>query len=170
MDHKKASTKSEGKATKIFSLATLQSFNDDQDLELNRTALAQVGGLAGVEQGLRTDFMHGLSSHDVDDLEDRRLTHGRNECPEPERQTFIQMFLESFEDTTLIVLIVAAFVSLAVGLYEGMVASIDLVPTNANFRTLTLSLMISPRSCQWMGGRCGDLVCCVVSCGSDCGQ
>ena len=118
MDHMKVFNELEGKDAKIFSLATLQSFNDDQDLELNRTALAHVGGCFGLEQGLRTDYMHGLSNHNVADLERRRQTHGRNEFPEPERQTFIQMFLESFEDTTLIVLIVAAFVSLAVGLYE----------------------------------------------------
>lgn len=38
--------------------------------------------------------------------------------PEPESDTWLQMFLESFEDTTLIILIVSAAVSLAVGLYE----------------------------------------------------
>ena len=118
MDHMRIFNELEGKDAKIFSLSTLQSFNDDQDVELNRCALAHVGGLMGLEQGLRTDYMYGLSSHNVADLERRRKTHGRNEFPEPERQTFIQMFLESFEDTTLIVLIVAAFVSLAVGLYE----------------------------------------------------
>jgi magnesium-transporting ATPase (P-type) len=38
--------------------------------------------------------------------------------PEPESETWFQMFLESFEDTTLIILIVSAIVSLIVGLYE----------------------------------------------------
>lgn len=38
--------------------------------------------------------------------------------PEPESQTWLQMFLESFTDATLIVLIVAAVVSLIVGMIE----------------------------------------------------
>ena len=117
-DHMRIFNELEGKEAKLFSVEFLQSFNEDQDLELNRKALAELGGLMGLEQGLRTDYMYGLSSHDVTDLERRRKTPGRNEFPEPERQTFMMMFLESFEDTTLIVLIVAAFVSLAVGLYE----------------------------------------------------
>ena len=41
--------------------------------------------------------------------------YGRNEFCEPDRTSLFQMFLKSFEDTTLIVLIVAALVSLAVG-------------------------------------------------------
>lgn len=50
----------------------------------------------------------------------RRELFGRNEFDEPERTSWLQMFLTSFEDTTLIVLIVAAVVSLAVGLYEDL--------------------------------------------------
>jgi magnesium-transporting ATPase (P-type) len=49
------------------------------------------------------------------DLQRRRELYGRNEFPEPERTTWLQMFIASFNDTTLIVLIVAAVVSLAVG-------------------------------------------------------
>ena len=54
------------------------------------------------------------------DLRKRRELFGRNEFDEPERTSWLQMFLTSFEDTTLIVLIVAAVVSLAVGLYEDL--------------------------------------------------
>jgi magnesium-transporting ATPase (P-type) len=49
------------------------------------------------------------------DLERRRELYGRNEFCEPDRTSLFEMFLKSFEDTTLIVLIVAAVVSLAVG-------------------------------------------------------
>ncbi len=41
-----------------------------------------------------------------------------DQFPQPESATWFSLFLESFEDTTIIVLIVAAVVSLAVGLYE----------------------------------------------------
>ena len=54
------------------------------------------------------------------DLRRRRDLFGKNEFDEPERTSWLQMFLTSFEDTTLIVLIVAAVVSLAVGLYEDL--------------------------------------------------
>ena len=41
-----------------------------------------------------------------------------HQFPQPESATWFFLFLESFEDTTIIVLIIAAIVSLAVGLYE----------------------------------------------------
>jgi magnesium-transporting ATPase (P-type) len=52
------------------------------------------------------------------DLQTRRELYGWNEFCEPDRTSWLEMFLKSFEDTTLIVLIVAAVVSLAVGIYE----------------------------------------------------
>jgi P-type Ca2+ transporter type 2C len=52
------------------------------------------------------------------DLQTRRELYGWNEFCEPDRTSWLEMFLKSFEDTTLIVLIVAAVVSLAVGMYE----------------------------------------------------
>lgn len=38
--------------------------------------------------------------------------------PEPEPQTWFEMFIESFYDTTVIILMVSAVVSLVVGIYE----------------------------------------------------
>lgn len=54
------------------------------------------------------------------DLQTRRELYGWNEFCEPDRTSWFAMFLKSFEDTTLIVLIVAAVVSLVVGKRRGM--------------------------------------------------
>ena len=40
--------------------------------------------------------------------------------PEPEENTWWDMFVESFEDTTVLILMAAAVVSLVVGLYEDL--------------------------------------------------
>lgn len=48
----------------------------------------------------------------------RRELYGRNEFDEPERRSWLQIFVGSFEDTTLIILITAAAISITVGLYE----------------------------------------------------
>ena len=47
------------------------------------------------------------------------MTHiGNNELPTQDTSTWMELFLGSFNDTTLIVLIVSAIVSLAVGVYD----------------------------------------------------
>lgn len=48
-------------------------------------------------------------------LRKRKKNH---QFPEPDSESWVQMFISSFEDPTLIVLIVAAVVSLAVGIFE----------------------------------------------------
>ena len=101
----------------MLSVSTIDGFNADGDIAGNDRALDKIGGFEGLQKGLRTDFSRGLSG-DAVDLEMRTTTFGRNEFPSPEPTTWISMFLESFEDTTVIVLMVAAVVSLAVGVYD----------------------------------------------------
>ncbi|KAJ1397161.1 E1-E2 ATPase-domain-containing protein [Ochromonadaceae sp. CCMP2298] len=101
----------------MLSAKDLASFNDDQEAELNEQMLEKVGGLAALEGKLKTSYKKGLSG-DAKDLQMRLELYGKNEFPEPESQSWIGMFIESFEDATLIVLIVAAVVSLAVGILE----------------------------------------------------
>lgn len=62
---------------------------------------------------LQSDVTHGLPAEA--DLEERANQFGRNWMPVPDPKTWLQLFIESFEDTTLIILIVSALVSLAVG-------------------------------------------------------
>ncbi len=86
--------------------------------EKNFEALEKLGGIDELAKKLETNLKSGLSSGDLKDLESRRTRYGRNEFPEPPSATWFDLFFESFEDTTIIVLVVAAVVSLAVGVYE----------------------------------------------------
>jgi len=95
----------------------LDNINVDGDIKSNERALEHLGGIAGLEKGLATNLSKGLCDGD-DTIQDRRQRYGSNEMPSPEPETFISMFLESFEDATLIVLIVSAIVSLIVGVLD----------------------------------------------------
>lgn len=59
----------------------------------------------------------GLSGSQSD-LEDRRQTFGSNEIPPKPPKTFIQLVLEALQDVTLIILQVAAIISLLLSLYS----------------------------------------------------
>lgn len=100
-----------------LTIKDLASFHQEQDISLNEQQLEQLGGLAGLEKKLATDFSKGLRTSESD-MSARRKAFGRNEFPEPESATWFSLFVESFEDTTIIVLVVAAVVSFAVGMYE----------------------------------------------------
>ena len=102
---------------RLSSQMELDSFNAEQDLDLNIQALEALGGIPGIEESLRTSFSGGISTR-PDDIEMRQREFGTNFIPEPEPKTWISIFLGSFEDTTLIVLIAAAVVSLIVGMYD----------------------------------------------------
>lgn len=77
-----------------------------------------MGGINGLEKSLETNFAKGLNINNSEDLVSRQERYGKNEFPAPDPKTWISMFIESFEDTTVIVLCVAALVSLAVGITE----------------------------------------------------
>jgi len=83
----------------------------------NAEALAGLGGVEGLSEMLGTDLKEGLEA-DAAALAERRAAFGSNEMPPPEAKTWLDLFIDSFDDATLIVLIVSAIVSLGVGLYE----------------------------------------------------
>lgn len=67
---------------------------------------------------LGTSAANGLSG-DAQDLAARQEKYGENIVPQKEIDSWLDMFIASFNDATLILLIVSAVVSLAVGGYEG---------------------------------------------------
>lgn len=101
-----------------LSAETLDSLNEERDVSENLKALSEMGGIHELLEGLKTDVNMGISACSSDQLEDRRVTHGSNSMPEPEVVTWMEMFIESFDDTTVQILMAAAVISLAVGLYE----------------------------------------------------
>ncbi|KAF5017240.1 hypothetical protein F66182_10852 [Fusarium sp. NRRL 66182] len=125
----------------------------------NLAAFAALGGLAGLEKGLRTDSRAGLSvdegrlsdhvsfedatatspseyspkappmptdvepsqpvSHGHKDaFPDRKRVYGPNRLPEPKSKSFLELAWIALQDRVLILLCVAAVVSLALGLYQ----------------------------------------------------
>eukprot|EP01041_Mallomonas_annulata_P003293 gene3293-6525_t len=101
----------------LLDLHKLSSFNEDQEVSLNFSALDKLGGVSGVANLLFTNVDSGLSA-DPKDIAERRKFYGANEFPAPISKTWTELFLDSFQDTTLIVLIVAAIVSLVIGSIE----------------------------------------------------
>ena len=69
-----------------------------------------------VEQELQTDIEKGLSTEQV---EKNREKYGLNELKAAKKKTLLQRFLDQFKDFSIIVLIIAAIVSGAVGIAEG---------------------------------------------------
>ena len=69
-----------------------------------------------VERDLNTDLEKGLTTEEV---EKRQEKYGLNELKAKKKKSLLQKFLEQFKDFSIIVLIIAAIVSGAVGIAEG---------------------------------------------------
>ncbi|XP_061187594.1 plasma membrane calcium-transporting ATPase 2-like isoform X2 [Saccostrea echinata] len=74
------------------------------------------GGVLELCKQLYTSPNEGISGSPVD-LEDRRKTFGSNVIPPKPPKTFLQLVWEAIQDVTLIVLIVAALISLGLSFY-----------------------------------------------------
>ena len=66
---------------------------------------------------LHISFVLGLSGNPVD-LEHRRKVFGSNVIPPKAPKTFLQLVWEALQDVTLIILIVAALISLGLSFYK----------------------------------------------------
>ena len=96
----------------------------------NKKKLAELGGIVGVVDRLRTDPKRGLQTSEVDAVPDakgvvhnlqfghRRAQFGDNRLPVAKSTPFMMLVWEALQDRTLIILIVAAFVSIAIGIYD----------------------------------------------------
>lgn len=93
----------------------LDSLNIEQARASNRENLDGLGGVEILARKLRVDINRGLSHAQVLDM---RNKFGTNEFPESPMSTFLELFLESFEDTIIIILMFAAIISLAIGMWE----------------------------------------------------
>lgn len=71
---------------------------------------------AEVEKELETDMIKGLNTKQV---QQKRKEYGLNELTTGKKKGIVQRFLEQFKDFSIIILIIAAIVSGAVGIAEG---------------------------------------------------
>ncbi|KAM0039261.1 putative P-type Ca(2+) transporter [Helianthus debilis subsp. tardiflorus] len=81
----------------------------------NIAALLQYGGVKGLSEMLKTDPDRGVPGDD-NELSDRRIAFGSNTYPVKEGRSFLRFIWEALKDLTLIILIVAAAVSLVLGI------------------------------------------------------
>jgi P-type Ca2+ transporter type 2C len=79
------------------------------------TYLKELGGVLGVVEKLHSDTNTGLKYEQV--LHNTEI-YGTNTLPEPISKSFLQFVWEALQDKTLIVLMVAAAVELALGVYK----------------------------------------------------
>ena len=101
------------KAKSILDLC--ESVNQAQATSSNITALKNAGGTAGIAKALISDISRGI---ELGSLEMRREHLGENSLPSSPRKSFFELFVDTFDDATLQILIVSAFVSLAIGMYD----------------------------------------------------
>mmetsp|Transcript_3446 Transcript_3446/g.8007 ORF Transcript_3446/g.8007 Transcript_3446/m.8007 type:complete len:1159 (-) Transcript_3446:319-3795(-) len=92
----------------------IRKMNNMQEAGKNKDELDKVGGVEALAKILKVDMQNGLTSEQV---VASRKEHGDNEMPEPPMTWFIELFIASFNDPVLMVLIAASIVSLILGLF-----------------------------------------------------
>ncbi|CAH8509078.1 unnamed protein product [Schistosoma turkestanicum] len=92
----------------------LQKIMDCRKLEAVKYLNEKYGGVVGLCRLLKTSPQDGLHE---DDFTKRINAFGANVIPQQRAKTFLRLMWEALQDLTLIVLIVAAFISLALSLY-----------------------------------------------------
>uniref|UniRef100_A0A8C5LS51 Calcium-transporting ATPase n=1 Tax=Leptobrachium leishanense TaxID=445787 RepID=A0A8C5LS51_9ANUR len=75
------------------------------------------GGVPNICRRLKTSPVEGLSGN-PSDLEKRRLIFGKNFIPPKKPKTFLQLVWEALQDVTLIILEIAAIISLGLSFYH----------------------------------------------------
>ncbi|XP_069612625.1 plasma membrane calcium-transporting ATPase 4-like isoform X4 [Ranitomeya imitator] len=75
------------------------------------------GGVSTICRRLKTSPVEGLSGN-LADLEKRRQTFGKNFIPPKKAKTFLQLVWEALQDVTLIILEIAAIISLGLSFYH----------------------------------------------------
>ncbi|KAM7422005.1 hypothetical protein PAMA_010200 [Pampus argenteus] len=75
------------------------------------------GDVQGICRRLKTSPIEGLSGNPVD-LEKRHTAYGQNFIPPKKAKTFLQLVWEALQDVTLIILEIAAIISLGLSFYH----------------------------------------------------
>ncbi|PON83642.1 Calcium-transporting P-type ATPase [Trema orientale] len=107
-------------------LERLASLTRDHDI----ATLQQYGGAKGLSTMLKTNVEKGIDG-DENDLIKRRNAFGSNTYPRKKGRSFLRFLWEAWQDLTLIILIIAAVVSLVLGIKTELLAIID---NHFNFR------------------------------------
>lgn len=92
----------------------LSKLHDPKSLKF----LDSLGGIESLAHTLNTNIHKGINDQDEDDHPQRIHFYGENKLPIKTQKNFFQLCWEAMKDKVLILLSVAAVISLALGLYE----------------------------------------------------
>jgi len=107
-----------GSATSYgITLQELRELMDHKGPEAIERIKSQYTNVEGLCELLHTSPNQGLSGSQRD-LEERRAVFGHNSIPPKPPKTFFQLIWEALQDVTLIILQIAAFISLLLSLYK----------------------------------------------------
>ncbi|KAF3545357.1 hypothetical protein DY000_02004686 [Brassica cretica] len=81
----------------------------------NMSNLQQLGGVKGVAEKLKSNLEQGIEE-DEKEVTDRKNAFGSNTYPKKKGKSFYMFLWEAWQDLTLIILIIAAVTSLALGI------------------------------------------------------
>lgn len=115
-NHDLASVNSETPLTDVYSASIEQLSEMVGDKSLRK--LIGLGGMSAIAQSLNTNLLRGISDSDELDMKQRIKHYGENVLPVKVSKSFFKLCFEALKDKVLILLSVAAIISLALGLYE----------------------------------------------------
>lgn len=86
----------------------------------NAYVLGEMGGIHQLARDVHTDLDSGLTSQQLhgNEMNERVAAYGENRIPERKPKTLIYLMWQALQDKVLIILSVAAVISLALGLYQ----------------------------------------------------
>jgi len=85
--------------------------------------LSSLGGASGLLEGLHTNPATGLRESNAasgTSIDERRKIYGQNRLPERKGKTLLQLMWIAYQDKVLLLLSVAAVISLALGVYQAV--------------------------------------------------
>ncbi|POM62649.1 Calcium-translocating P-type ATPase, PMCA-type [Phytophthora palmivora] len=102
-----------------ITLEEIRKLNQDQMTEANLEELKRIGGVTALATLLCVNLEQGLPRSEIDtNFTMRRELFGRNVFEDAPIKGLFRLFVESLQDTTLIILIIAAIASMVTGYME----------------------------------------------------
>lgn len=98
-------------------LNDLVDFDKRADLARQRDLLAAQGGMEGLLRVLQTSAATGIITSPTETGR-RQEVFGINKAPPPKSATFAELVWDAFQDRVLQILLVGAFITLAVGMWQ----------------------------------------------------
>ncbi|MBR7141808.1 MAG: HAD-IC family P-type ATPase, partial [Clostridia bacterium] len=94
--------------------------------------------LSAVEKQLQTDLINGLSQ---EECLRRQEKYGKNKLDEKKKKTLFARLMEQFSDVMIIILLIAAAISLGVAIYEGVTHGFNMIEMVEPFLILAIVLI-----------------------------